>query len=63
MDAQGILGRQGLLKMNEQPVLPARGPDRGRWALVAVLIILGIVLYFRFAPSSRPAAPPAAEAE
>jgi hypothetical protein len=31
--------------------------------VVAVLILLGIALYFRFAPSRQPAAPPAAEAE
>ena len=36
----------------------SRGPDRGRWLMVAALILLGIALYFWFAPSSRPAAPP-----
>ena len=46
--------------MNEQPVFP-RGADRGRWLMVAALILLGIALYFWFAPSSRPAAPPAVE--
>ena len=48
--------------MNEQPGY-TRGPDRGRWLMVAGLILLGIALYFWFAPSSPPAAPPAAEAE
>lgn len=48
--------------MNERPV-PSRGPELGRWVMVAVLILVGIVLYFRFAPSSIPAAPPAAETE
>jgi hypothetical protein len=48
--------------MNEQPAF-SRGPDRGRWLMVAVLILLGIALYFWFAPSSRPAVPPAAETE
>jgi hypothetical protein len=31
----------------------------GRWFIVAALILAGIALYFRFAPSSRPVAPPA----
>jgi uncharacterized BrkB/YihY/UPF0761 family membrane protein len=50
-------------QMTEQPTLSARGFERGRWLVVAALILLGLVLYFRFAPSSRPAAPPAVEAE
>jgi hypothetical protein len=48
--------------MNERPAF-SRGPDRGRWLLVAALILLGIGLYFWFAPSSPPAAAPAAVAE
>jgi hypothetical protein len=44
--------------MTDRPA-PARGALPARWLLVAVLILLGIVLYFRYAPSSRPAAPPA----
>ena len=43
--------------MNERPA-PARGPDGGRWLMVAALILLGIALYFWFAPSSPPAARP-----
>jgi hypothetical protein len=35
----------------------------GRWYMVAVLILAGIALYFWFAPSSRPVAPPAGAAE
>jgi hypothetical protein len=31
--------------------------------MVAALILLGIALYFWFAPSSRPAAPPTVELE
>jgi hypothetical protein len=35
-----------------------------RWFLVAALILVGIALYFWFAPSSQPVAPPAgAEAD
>ena len=49
--------------MNEGPAPVSRGPDRGRWLIVAVLILVGIALYFRFARSSPPAAPPAVETE
>jgi hypothetical protein len=35
-----------------------RGPELKRWLLVAVLILIGIVLFFRFAPRSEPVAPP-----
>jgi hypothetical protein len=31
--------------------------------MVATLILLGVALYFWFAPSSRPAAPPGVEVE
>ena len=48
--------------MNER-LATSRGPDRGRWLMVAVLVLLGVGLYFWFAPRSRPAAPPAAETE
>ena len=48
--------------MNERPV-PSRGPELGRWVMVAALILVGVALYFRYAPSSVPAAPPAAGAE
>jgi hypothetical protein len=48
--------------MNERPT-PSRRPEVGRWVLVALLILAGIALYFVFAPSSRPAAPPAVESE
>ncbi len=48
--------------MNERPE-PSRGPEVGRWLMVAMLILVGIALYFWFAPSSPPAAPPAAVAE
>jgi hypothetical protein len=37
-----------------------RGFEAGRWIIFGLLILLGIVLYFRFAPSTRPVAPPAA---
>jgi len=49
--------------MNERPAPISRGPGWGRWLTVAVLILLGIALYFWFAPSSPPVAPPAVETE
>jgi hypothetical protein len=48
--------------MNERPA-PSRGPEMGRWLAVAALILAGLVLYFWFAPSSPPAAPPVVESE
>ena len=48
--------------MNERSSAP-RGPDRGRWLMVAVLILIGLALYFYYAPKSTPAAPPTVEAE
>ena len=36
---------------------PVRGPELGRWLLVAALILTGIVLYFRFSRESGPPAP------
>jgi hypothetical protein len=34
------------------------GGEAARWLLVAVLVVVGVVLYFIFAPDSRPVAPP-----
>jgi hypothetical protein len=48
--------------MNDRSTF-SRGPDWGRWFVVAALILAGIALYFWFAPSSPPAAPPAVEVE
>lgn len=41
-----------------QPRPAARGPEMGRWIMVAALILAGVALYFVFAPSSVPVAPP-----
>ena len=49
--------------MNQRPASSSRGPDQGRWLLIAALILLGIALYFWFAPGSRPAAAPLVEVE
>lgn len=34
------------------------GPELGRWLFVAVLIIGGVVLYFRLAPRAQPIVTP-----
>jgi hypothetical protein len=34
------------------------GSELLRWVIVAAVIIAGIVLFFYFAPSSKPAVPP-----
>ena len=38
-----------------------RGADMGRWLLVAALVVIGIALYFVFAPDSRPVATPSVQ--
>jgi hypothetical protein len=35
------------------------GSEASRWIVIALLILLGIGLYFRFAPGTHPIAPPA----
>ena len=35
-------------------------PALGRWMLVAALLVAGLVLYFVYAPTSEPPAPPTA---
>jgi hypothetical protein len=44
--------------MNDERRL-LRGSEMGRWLVIAVLILLGIGLYFKFAPRTHPVAPPA----
>jgi hypothetical protein len=42
---------------DERPT--ARGPELGRWIFVASLLLIGLLLYFVYAPRSQPpAAPP-----
>jgi hypothetical protein len=50
------------LRMSEERSA-ARGPELGRWLLVGALLIIGLVLYFIYAPGSTPPAPPAAHEE
>lgn len=45
------------------PRSASRGPEVGRWLVVAALILTGLALYFWFAPASRPVAPPVVETE
>lgn len=44
--------------MNEQRTV-APGLELGRWMFVAALLLIGLVLYFRYAPASEPPARPA----
>jgi hypothetical protein len=44
--------------MNEDRAAP-RGPELGRWLFVAALLVIGLSLYFRYAPNSEPPARPA----
>lgn len=37
-----------------------RGLELGRWLLVAALLLIGLALFFIYAPGSEPPAPPAA---
>jgi hypothetical protein len=49
--------------MNDQR-MTARGPELGRWMFVAALLLIGLGLYFAFAPTSEPPArPPAQEGQ
>ena len=40
-----------------------RGPQLGRWILIAALVLLGIALFFWYAPVTEPAAPPSTMTE
>ena len=40
-----------------------RGPELGRWLFVGALLLIGLVLYFLYAPGSTPPAPPAPREE
>lgn len=47
---------EGAHMSNERTVVGSG--EVARWLLVAVLIVVGVVLYFIFAPDSRPVATP-----
>ncbi|HQR19210.1 MAG TPA: hypothetical protein PK948_12630 [Gemmatimonadales bacterium] len=44
---------------DERSRIPAR--DLGRWLFVAVLLIAGILLYFKYAPRAQPIVTPATQ--
>ena len=44
--------------MNDAGSAP-RGPEMGRWIMVALVILAGLALFFWFASRSQPVAPPA----
>jgi hypothetical protein len=46
-------------RMSNEPTA-ARGPELGRWILVGLLLLVGVALFFLYAPGSAPPAPPAA---
>jgi hypothetical protein len=45
--------------MSNEPTV-ARGPELRRWILVSLLLLIGLTLFFLYAPGSAPPAPPAA---
>jgi hypothetical protein len=40
-----------------------RGPELGRWLVVAAVLLIGLVLYFVYAPRTDPPARPAEHEE
>jgi hypothetical protein len=54
MQAQESVSFEGLRMSDERAVI--RGPELGRWLVVAMIIATGIGLYFWYAPSTQPAA-------
>jgi hypothetical protein len=48
--------------MSEERSSP-RGPELGRWLFVGALLLIGLLLYFIYAPGSQPPAPPAVHEE
>jgi hypothetical protein len=46
------------LRMSQERMV-TRGPELGRWILVGLLLLIGLVLFFLYAPGSEPPAPPA----
>lgn len=49
----------GCLMAEERSRIPAS--ELGRWIFVAVLLLAGIVLYFRYAPAADPIVKPMVE--
>jgi multidrug efflux pump subunit AcrA (membrane-fusion protein) len=45
----------------EDDRVESSGSELLRWMIVALVVIAGIVLFFYFAPSSKPAVPPSVQ--
>ena len=45
--------------MNEERA-GERGPALGRWVVLAAMLLIGLILYFLYAPRSEPPVRPAA---
>jgi hypothetical protein len=54
MQTQESVTFEGLRMSEEHAVI--RGPELGRWLVVAIVIAAGIGLYFWYAPRAQPAA-------
>jgi hypothetical protein len=54
VQTQESISFEGLRMSEERAVI--RGPELGRWLVVAIVIAAGIGLYFWYAPRVQPAA-------
>jgi len=54
VQTQESVSFEGLQMSEERAVI--RGPELGRWLVVAIVIVAGIGLYFWYAPRTQPAA-------
>jgi hypothetical protein len=54
VQTQESVSFEGLRMSEERAVI--RGPELARWLLVAIVIAVGIGLYFWYAPRTQPAA-------
>jgi hypothetical protein len=59
VEAHDSLFSEGRLMNDERRVVG--GAEMGRWLLVAALVVIGVILYFIFAPDSRPVATPSVQ--
>jgi hypothetical protein len=59
VQTQDSLFTEGRVMTDERTEI--RGAEMGRWLLVAVLVVVGVILYFVFAPDSRPVATPSVQ--
>ena len=59
VQTQDSLFTEGRVMTDERTEI--RGAEMGRWLLVAALVVVGVILYFVFAPDSRPVATPSVQ--